>query len=171
MLQSAPSSAVSAFLSLGSNLGDRLFHLQSAFELLAQKEGLRVVALSPIYETSPVGGVPQSYFLNCCVHIQTTLSPEALLQEMQEIENRLHRKRFLRFGPRSMDVDILLYDRIESREPHLTLPHPRMFERAFVLVPLQDIYPKDGPYAADIEQALRRGAEGDVQLYAPAQAD
>ncbi|GAA5345764.1 2-amino-4-hydroxy-6-hydroxymethyldihydropteridine diphosphokinase [Planifilum fimeticola] len=130
---------VTAYLGLGSNLGDRLDHLRRGVELLQSHQAIRITRVSSIYETAPVGPVEQPDFLNLVVAADTTLSPEELLSVAQEIERRLHRVRTIRWGPRTLDIDILLYgDRIFQQEG-LTVPHPRMEERAFVLIPLLEV--------------------------------
>ncbi|SCT35490.1 2-amino-4-hydroxy-6-hydroxymethyldihydropteridine diphosphokinase [Staphylococcus caeli] len=130
---------VYAYLGLGSNIGDRKMQLEEAVHILNQKDGIKVTQTSPIYETEPVGYVEQPQFLNQCIEIETSLAPHELLKECLDIEQQLHRVRDVRWGPRTLDVDILLYgDRIVE-EVDLTIPHPRMLERAFVLIPLNDI--------------------------------
>ena len=130
---------VTAYLGLGSNLGDRLDHLRQGVELLQSHPAIRITRISSVYETAPVGPVEQPDFLNLVAAADTTLSPEELLSVAQEIERRLHRVRTIRWGPRTLDIDILLYgDRILHRE-ELTIPHPRMEERAFVLIPLLEV--------------------------------
>ena len=128
------------FLSLGSNLGDRAATLAAAREALAALPGTSVVAVSGIYETAPQEREEQPEFLNQVVCLDTGLEPRDLLTECQRIEHEHGRTRELRFGPRTLDVDILLVQDVESRDPELTLPHPRMFRRAFVLVPLAEIW-------------------------------
>ena len=130
----------SAFLALGSNLGDRLETLQRAVELLDAREGIRVVRSSRVYETAPVGP-PQPAYLNAVIEIETDLDPRALLDACLGVEAELGRERLERWGPRTLDVDVLTYDRIEVREPDLEIPHPRMHERGFVLVPLGELTP------------------------------
>ncbi|TMZ46481.1 2-amino-4-hydroxy-6-hydroxymethyldihydropteridine diphosphokinase [Klebsiella pneumoniae] len=130
---------VTVYLGLGSNLGDRLNHLQQAVEQLQAHPEIRVTRVSSIYETVPVGPVEQPDFLNMVVAAETTLAPEELLSAVQEIEQRLHRVRTIRWGPRTLDIDILLYGERVLRQEGLTLPHPRMEERAFVLIPLLEV--------------------------------
>jgi 2-amino-4-hydroxy-6-hydroxymethyldihydropteridine diphosphokinase len=130
-----------AYLALGSNLGDRLAHLQFAVDALAAATDVRVVDVSRVYETAPVGGPAQDAFLNAVVALDTDLAPHALLVLAQRIETDAHRVRVERWGPRTLDVDILVYDDVESADPVLTLPHPRMWERGFVLAPLRDVAP------------------------------
>lgn len=128
-------------MGLGSNLGDRLANLQRAVELLAARPGLRVVRSSRVYETDPVGGPPQPEYLNAVVEVQTTLSPHDLLAASMDVEQRMGRVRAERWGPRVIDIDVLMYDEEEIDEPDLVVPHPRMHERAFVLVPLLELDP------------------------------
>jgi 2-amino-4-hydroxy-6-hydroxymethyldihydropteridine diphosphokinase len=130
-----------AFLALGSNLGDRLAHLQFAVDALAAAAGVHVVDVSSVYETAPVGGPPQDAYLNAVVSLDTELAPDVLLALAQRIEADAHRVRVERWGPRTLDVDILIYGDVESSDPVLTLPHPRMWERGFVLAPLRDVAP------------------------------
>ncbi|UXV42626.1 2-amino-4-hydroxy-6-hydroxymethyldihydropteridine diphosphokinase [Staphylococcus simulans] len=129
------------FLGLGSNVGDRENQLKEAICLLDEQSGIKVVKVSSFYETEPVGYVDQPDFLNLCVEIQTELSPKAVLERGLVIEQQLHRVRKERWGPRTLDIDILLYGDQIIEEQDLTIPHPRMTERAFVLIPLQEIAP------------------------------
>ncbi|GAA0961893.1 2-amino-4-hydroxy-6-hydroxymethyldihydropteridine diphosphokinase [Actinocorallia libanotica] len=122
-------------LSLGSNLGDRLENLQDAVDALFDAPGLTFLALSPVYETAPWGGVEQDDFLNVVVIAETLLTPETLLERSQSIEESLRRERVVRWGPRTLDIDIVQFGELVSDAPELTLPHPRAHERAFVLVP------------------------------------
>jgi 2-amino-4-hydroxy-6-hydroxymethyldihydropteridine diphosphokinase len=130
-----------AYLALGSNLGDRLAHLQLAVDAIAATEGVTLTEVSRVYETAPVGGPPQDAFLNAVVAIDTVLDPHALLALAQHIEHDAQRVRAERWGPRTLDVDVLLYDDVRLDDPDLTLPHPRMWERGFVLAPLRDVAP------------------------------
>ncbi|MEJ9279778.1 2-amino-4-hydroxy-6-hydroxymethyldihydropteridine diphosphokinase [Ureibacillus thermosphaericus] len=139
------------YLSLGTNLGDRENNLKSAIDLLQSKEGIWIKKISPIYETAPVGYVDQPSFLNIAIYAQTILSPIELLQTCQLIENDLGRVRNIRWGPRIIDLDILLFNNDNIESENLIIPHPRMFERAFVLVPLLDIASK--PYSEKLIQA------------------
>ncbi|UXR30176.1 2-amino-4-hydroxy-6-hydroxymethyldihydropteridine diphosphokinase [Staphylococcus simulans] len=129
------------FLGLGSNVGDRENQLKEAIRLLDEQSGIKVVKVSSFYETEPVGYVDQPDFLNLCVEIQTELSPKAVLERGLAIEQQLHRVRKERWGPRTLDIDILLYGDQIIEEQDLTIPHPRMTKRAFVLIPLQEIAP------------------------------
>lgn len=129
------------YLGLGSNVGDRQAQLNEAIRLLDEKKGIEVVKVSSFYETAPVGYVDQPDFLNLCIAIKTDLSPQAVLENALEIEQALHRVRKERWGPRTLDIDILMYDDEVIESPDLVIPHPRMTERAFVLIPLQEIAP------------------------------
>ena len=131
-----------AYLALGSNLGDRLAHLQLAVDALARVPGIRVVAVSRIYETAPVGGPPQDPYLNAVVAIETDLGPHELLRRCQELEELAARERTERWGPRTLDVDVLLVGELRVETADLTIPHPRMWERGFVLAPLRDVAPE-----------------------------
>ncbi|MFH4936125.1 2-amino-4-hydroxy-6-hydroxymethyldihydropteridine diphosphokinase [Staphylococcus cohnii] len=130
-----------AYLGLGSNVGDRETQLNQAIHILNEIEGINVTQTSLIYETDPVGYVEQPQFLNQCIEIQTTLTPRDLLNACLETEQQLHRVRDIRWGPRTLDVDILLFDKQIINEDDLVIPHPRMLERSFVLIPLNDIAP------------------------------
>ncbi|WP_105994626.1 2-amino-4-hydroxy-6-hydroxymethyldihydropteridine diphosphokinase [Staphylococcus simulans] len=129
------------FLGLGSNVGDREAQLKAAIDLLDEQQDIEVIKVSSFYETAPVGYVDQPDFLNLCIKIETELSPHEVLERGLAIEQQLHRVRKERWGPRTLDIDILLYgdEIIETKD--LSIPHPRMTERAFVLIPLQEIAP------------------------------
>jgi len=128
-----------AFLSIGSNLGNRMGNLKKALSLLSSHQSITVSNVSSVYETDPVGFAQQDDFLNLVCKIETDLSPIALLLYTQTIEQILFRERTIRFGPRTIDVDILTYDAIVMQTDELLLPHPRMSERAFVQIPLREI--------------------------------
>jgi 2-amino-4-hydroxy-6-hydroxymethyldihydropteridine diphosphokinase len=130
-----------SFLSLGSNMGDRLFTLQKAVRELHNHPKIEVDNISSIYETEPVGYTNQADFLNLVVEISTTLRAEELLEVCQSIENKLSRVREIRWGPRTIDLDILLFNHDNMKTEKLIVPHPRMHERAFVLIPLKEIAP------------------------------
>lgn len=125
-----------AFLALGSNLGDRLAHLRAAVAGLPD-----VVAVSPVYETDPVGGPEQGAYLNAVVELDTDLSPRELLELGQRLEAEAERVRVERWGARTLDVDVLLVGDLVVDEPDLQVPHPLMWKRDFVLVPLGDLAP------------------------------
>jgi 2-amino-4-hydroxy-6-hydroxymethyldihydropteridine diphosphokinase len=132
---------VRAYLALGSNLGNRLAHLQHAIDALASTDSVRIDAVSRVYETEPVGGPPQEAFLNAVVGVTTDLEPHPLLEVAHRLEREAARERGERWGPRTLDVDLLLYDDREIDTADLTIPHPRMWERGFVLAPLRDVAP------------------------------
>ena len=131
-----------AYIGLGSNLGDRLAYLQLGVDALGDIPGARVAAVSRVYETSPVGGPPQGAYLNAVVAIETNLLEEELLHRCQQIEEFAARVRAERWGPRTLDVDILLVGDVRFESDFLTIPHPRMWERGFVLAPLRDVAPE-----------------------------
>jgi 2-amino-4-hydroxy-6-hydroxymethyldihydropteridine diphosphokinase len=132
---------VRAYLGVGSNLGDRLAFLQSAVDGLAGTDGIEVVAVSAVYETDPVGP-EQPEYLNAVVAVDTTLPAHSLLVVGQSLEVEAHRVRGERWGPRTLDVDVLFYGDALINEPDLVVPHPRWHERDFVLAPLADLgYP------------------------------
>ncbi|MEU3952310.1 2-amino-4-hydroxy-6-hydroxymethyldihydropteridine diphosphokinase [Streptomyces achromogenes] len=133
-----------AVISLGSNLGNRLETLQGAVDALEDTPGVRVKAVSPVYETEPWGVEPgsQPSYFNAVVVLKTTLPPASLLERAHAVEEAFHRVRDERWGPRTLDVDIVAYADVTSDDPRLTLPHPRAHERAFVLAPWHDVDPR-----------------------------
>jgi 2-amino-4-hydroxy-6-hydroxymethyldihydropteridine diphosphokinase len=133
--------AKTAFVGIGSNLGDREENLRRAVELLSAEEGIDVTGVSEIRETEPVGPVAQGPFLNGAVRIETDLGPRQLLERLLAVEQSLGRVRAERWGPRTIDLDLLLYDGLYVDEPGLTVPHPRLSERRFALEPLADLAP------------------------------
>ena len=128
------------YLSLGSNLGDREGNLERAIELL-QKRGMLLRKRSSLYETEPWGRTDQPLFLNMALEIETALEPRALLSELQRVEVQAGRKKTYRWGPRTVDLDILLYNHIILSEEALKIPHPFMHKREYVLKPLDEIAP------------------------------
>ena len=130
-----------AFLGLGSNIGGRLETLQRALDLLDAEAGIRVQRCSRVWETDPVGGPEQDDFLNVVIEVDIDLEPGDLLAACHRVEAQLGRAREIRWGPRSIDIDILLIDDLSIADPDLTVPHPRMHERAFVLLPLLELLP------------------------------
>jgi 2-amino-4-hydroxy-6-hydroxymethyldihydropteridine diphosphokinase len=141
-----------AFLALGSNLGDRWAYLRQAVAAMPD-----LVAVSPVYETAPVGGPEgQGAFLNCVVELDTDRTPHELLDLCRQLEAAAGRVRTERWGPRTLDADVLLVGDETVDEPDLTVPHPRMWERSFVLVPLHELAPDlvpDPPTGADVQVA------------------
>jgi len=134
-----------AYLGIGSNLGDRLGHLQAAVTGLAAAPGVEVVGVSSVYETAPVGGPEQPDYLNAVVAVDTACAPRELLDLAHRLEAAARRVRTVRFGPRTLDVDVLLVGDEQVHEPDLEIPHPRMAERAFVTVPLRELDPAGVP--------------------------
>ncbi|MHB9038181.1 MAG: 2-amino-4-hydroxy-6-hydroxymethyldihydropteridine diphosphokinase [Armatimonadota bacterium] len=130
-----------AYLALGANIGDKLANVREAIALIDAHEACAVAAVSSIYMTKPVGVIDQPDFVNLVIAIETSLDPIALLDLCNEIERKLGRERTIRWGPRVIDMDILLYEGVNISEERLTIPHPSMMERAFVLVPLAEIAP------------------------------
>lgn len=165
-----------AVLSLGSNLGNRLETLQGAIDALEDTPGVRVKAVSPVYETEPWGVAPgsQPSYFNAVVVLKTTLPPSSLLERAHAVEEAFHRVRDERWGPRTIDVDIVSYAEEVSDDPVLTLPHPRAHERAFVLAPWHDVEPEAqlpgrGPVARLLADVTREGVapRADLELHLP----
>ncbi|MEW2520038.1 2-amino-4-hydroxy-6-hydroxymethyldihydropteridine diphosphokinase [Actinacidiphila alni] len=165
-----------AVIALGGNLGNRLETLQGAVDALEDTPGVRVKAVSPVYETEP-WGVPegsQAAYFNAVALVRTTLPPQSLLERAHAIEEAYLRVRTEHWGPRTIDVDIITYQNVTSDDPALTLPHPRAHERAFVLVPWHDVdpaaeVPGHGTVAALIESVGTSGVRrrADVELRLP----
>lgn len=133
---------VSAFIGMGSNMGDRLYFCQKAVAALRQHPEIQVTSISSLYETAPVDFLEQDYFYNAVVLIKTTLSPEKLLKACQEIEVRFQKKIVITKGPRTLDLDLLFYGEQILNLPDLILPHPEITRRLFVLIPLSEIAPQ-----------------------------
>ena len=138
-----------AYISLGANLGNEAENLRCAVTAIGMLPGTIVTTVSSIYETAPVGYRGQSAFFNMVIGVETELSPHALLGACLGIEAAMGRVRTCKNGPRIIDIDLLFYERISMEEPELILPHPRMAERAFVMIPLAEIAPQ---YASDAEK-------------------
>jgi 2-amino-4-hydroxy-6-hydroxymethyldihydropteridine diphosphokinase len=145
------------FVGLGANLGDREGTLHAAVDALAGEEGIEVVAVSTLRETEPVGVGGQPRFLNGVVELETTLAARELLDRLLAVEQRFGRVRVQgEHGPRTLDLDLLLYGGVEIDEPHLVVPHPRLHERRFVLEPLAELAPGlVVPGCGDVESLLR----------------
>ena len=144
-----------SYLSLGSNIGDRLDMLKQAVRMLTEHPSVQVAAISSLYETEPVGFTEQEPFLNMVVHVRTDLPAIELLDLCQAIEQKLQRKRLIRWGPRTIDLDILLYNQDDMETERLIVPHPRMHERAFVLIPLLEVNPSLKKMTPPSSQAVR----------------
>lgn len=159
---------VRAFLALGTNLGDRLSNLQDAVGRLAAVPGVRVLRSSRVYETDPVGP-PQPEYLNAVIEVETELSARDLLTACLEVERSMGRTRGERWGPRVIDLDVLSVGDAEVDEPGLTVPHARMHERGFVLIPLLELdadpHLPGGRRAGDLR--LPPGALSGVRMFAP----
>ena len=155
--------AVTAYLGLGANLGEREVHLARAAHLLAESPAVRICRSSSIYQTAPWGYLEQPDFLNSVLEIETSLEPVPLLELTQSIERLIGRQSGIRFGPRLIDIDILLYGEqsVMLEEPDLLIPHPRMHLRAFVLVPLAELAPALilPNFSARVEE-LKDGVDG-----------
>ena len=149
-----------AVIALGANLGDARAALSGASEAIDLTPGISLVAQSSVYSTAPIGGIEQPDYLNAVVIVETTLSSRDLLDRLHDIENAWHRTREVRWGPRTLDLDLIEYAGVTSDDPELTLPHPRAHERAFVLVPWLE---------ADSEAELT--GFGPVALLVPALGD
>lgn len=130
-----------AFIGLGSNMGDRLHFLQRAVTDLRQTSGVEVNQCSAVYETAPVGPAEQPWFLNAVVSIATSLSPQTLLERTQAIERALGRETLYHWGPRTIDLDILLYGNLQVNTATLVIPHAELCHRAFVMIPLLELDP------------------------------
>ncbi|MFD0591143.1 2-amino-4-hydroxy-6-hydroxymethyldihydropteridine diphosphokinase [Paenibacillus sp. GCM10027627] len=149
-----------AYIALGSNMGDREELLEQAIRLLDARDDINVLRWSGMYETDPVGYTDQPPFLNMAIAVSTTLSPLELLRVQLELEKSLGRIRHERWGPRTIDLDLLLYDNVRMNQEELTLPHPRMMERSFVLVPLHDVMTDSHPLHLGIKEAASAALQG-----------
>lgn len=155
---------ITAVIALGSNLDDPEAHVRRAFADLARLPQTWVTARSPLYRTAPVGFADQPPFVNACAKVETRLAPRELLDQLLAIEKQHGRTRGIPNGPRTLDLDIVLYGGATIEEPQLRVPHPRAHERAFVLAPLVDVWPEaaipgKGPAKALLEKAGTAGVE------------
>jgi 2-amino-4-hydroxy-6-hydroxymethyldihydropteridine diphosphokinase len=157
----AGGATVRAYLGLGSNLGDRHAYLRGAVDELGATPGIAVSGVSDVYETDPVGGPDQDPFWNLVVAAETVLTPRQLLGLCQQLEATAGRVREERWGPRTLDVDVLWIEGYTSDAPDLTVPHPRMWERRFVLAPLSELAPELLPVGWE------QRAEGEVRRLGP----
>ena len=131
-----------AVIALGSNIGDKCANIATAADLLARVNGISVAKRSQNYRTPPWGNTDQDWFVNACMSVNTTLSPHALLAECLETERKMGRMRGQKWGPRVIDLDVLVYADLDIRESDLVVPHPYITERAFVLAPMADVAPE-----------------------------
>ena len=154
-----------AWLGLGGNIGDVQANMAVALQLLSAGQAVEILAVSPIYKTPPWGSTDQDWFLNAAAKISTLLSPELLLNACLSAEKALKRERIVRWGPRSIDVDLLIYEGVEQAGDVLTLPHPRMHERAFVLKPLADISPELLIYQKSVSDWLSECDTKEIKLH------
>lgn len=150
------------YVALGSNIGDSVEYLQKAVNAFNLVPETKITAVSNIYETEPWGYAQQNNFMNCVIKGETSLSPAALLGVCLGIEGALGRKREIKNGPRVLDADLLLFDRQAIDTEELSLPHPRMFERGFVMVPLMDIY--EGENQGDFAQKTALIDKSDIKI-------
>lgn len=155
----------SVWLGLGGNVGDVKHHMQSAMSHLDSMLDIEVVSASPIYRTPPWGKTDQNWFLNACVRIETTLSPDRLLAVLLETERSLNRVRDERWGPRTIDMDILLYGDLAIETENVTIPHPRMHQRAFVLKPLLDIVGPTEVAGKSLSEWLETLDDSEIELH------
>jgi 2-amino-4-hydroxy-6-hydroxymethyldihydropteridine diphosphokinase len=130
-----------AYVGLGSNIGDKAGNILRALDILSQSDGIKITKVSSFYETEPIGYEDQDWFINAVAQIETIFSPEELLIAFKKVEQIMGRKNTIRWGPREIDLDLLMYDQLCFESPGLVIPHPRLHERAFVLVPLVEIAP------------------------------
>jgi 2-amino-4-hydroxy-6-hydroxymethyldihydropteridine diphosphokinase len=161
-----------AHIGLGANMGDRLQFLQRAVKRLGETIGIEVIDVSSVYETEPVGPTDQPWFLNAVAAVDTNLSPVTLLDQTQAIERTLGRQTTYRWGPRTIDLDILLYGDIQVRTATLVIPHAELCHRAFVMIPLLELDPHlvlpDGAVVSACLNALTPPQQ--VRLFAPSAA-
>ena len=131
-----------AYIGLGSNLGRKKANIRRAIKLLSKNKDIKILKISSLYETEPVGYVKQDWFVNSCLKAETNLSPRQLLSVLKNVEKKLKRKRrFIKWGPRTIDLDILFYNNLKLKTKDLVIPHPEMHKRAFVLIPLMELEP------------------------------
>lgn len=162
---------VRAVLALGANLGDAAAAVEAAFGALDHLPSTRLIARSSLYRTAPVGYADQPDFINAVAVVETALAPRALLDALLDLEHAQGRTRTFLNAPRTLDLDILLYGGLTVREPGLTIPHPRLHERAFVLVPLAEIAPEiDVPGHGRVADLMERVGAGGVTRMARATA-
>ena len=154
-----------AYIGFGSNIGDRLAHIQNAIHVLSETEGITLQKISSVYQTDPVGYEAQAQFLNGVAAIQTDLPPLSLLHTLKNIETEVGRQHRVRWGPREIDLDILIYGDLCLQTEKLIIPHPEMHLRRFVLVPLAELAPDlVHPILKESVQTLLQGLEDDTSV-------
>ncbi|MYA99918.1 2-amino-4-hydroxy-6-hydroxymethyldihydropteridine diphosphokinase [Candidatus Poribacteria bacterium] len=155
----------SVYIGFGSNIGDRLAHIQNAIHALSKTEGITLQKISSIYKTDPIGYEAQAEFLNGVAAIQTSLAPLSLLHTLKNIETAIGRKHRIRWGPREIDLDILIYGDLCLQTEKLVIPHPEMHLRRFVLAPLAEVAPDlVHPVLKGTIQTLLQGLEDDTSV-------
>lgn len=159
--------AFDAILALGTNLGNRIENIEEAIRRLTADGSIRLVSRSKLYRSAPWGVTDQDWFINACIAIQTTLPPHELLKHCQKVENDMGRVRTIRWGPRIIDVDILTFKDLVIADPDLTVPHPLIADRAFVLVPLKDVAPELRLNGRSIDAMLEKLDAGEVEAVQP----
>lgn len=153
-----------AVLGMGTNIGDRIQNCNTALQALTQLPSTKILQISRVYETQPMGDTEQPLFYNACVLLETNLSPHTLLGACLGIEASMGRKRTERAAARIMDLDLLLFEAVRSDSFELTLPHPRILQRAFVMVPLLDLYPTGRAPGLYFMKDLREIDQSGVQI-------
>lgn len=154
-----------SYIAFGSNIGDSLANLKQARDLLAEEPEISVLASSKLYETLPYGGVEQDNFLNAVIKINTVLDPFSILIKLHQIEEKLGRERLVHWGPRTIDLDILLYGNQVVNAPELKIPHVELTKRSFVLIPLKDVYTEELLLEKPLDEWITlSGNQADVQL-------
>lgn len=151
--------SVLTYIALGSNQGDKIANIRQAVQLLSAHPAVQVHRVAPLYASAPVGYTEQDWFVNTVLEATTHLQPQDLLVVTRQIEDRLGRVRTVRWGPRTIDLDILLYGDVHIDTPELQIPHPRMGERAFVMVPLAHLAPRLMVGGQEAAQRARRLAD------------
>lgn len=153
------------FLGLGSNMGDREQYLRRAVDLLRERDNLRILNVSSIYTSEPLGYTKQPDFLNIVVKVETVLTPTELLEICMSVEQRLKRIREFRWGPRTVDVDILLYDDIIINTSMLAIPHPMIAQRLFVLIPLAEVAPGLQWNGESVEERIAKIHDQEIRMF------
>lgn len=165
MLLPTANAMYSVYIGFGSNIGDRLAHIQNAIHALSKTEGITLQKISSIYKTDPIGYEAQAEFLNGVAAIQTSLAPLSLLHTLKNIETAIGRKHRIRWGPREIDLDILIYGDLCLQTEKLVIPHPEMHLRRFVLAPLAEVAPDlVHPVLKGTIQTLLQGLEDDTSV-------